>query len=256
MHHDLPPVTSLPWTTKMKPLDSASTRTEILPDGRLHLAIEHDLLRGITPAMLDHWFRNIDGTLVVDGVRTSRYTAWHPRDHVEYRRTVAKDGAVGKGSVFRIHEVLGRNPAYVVDVWTDVVRLDEGGFAHRPRMPLGLPLARMDYTFEAVRGGTRYVNSMTIGLEGGAAARAFNRWLRPRVFSNDQGRAWLLHNVEEVGNLEWFLPALVRLDRRESILERGDGGYELRIDARGAEIGPRVPRRVRFGQNARNGSGC
>jgi hypothetical protein len=36
----------------------------------------------------------------------------------------------------------------------------------------------------------------------------FNALVRPRVFSEDMARAWLLHNVEEVGNFEFFLPEL------------------------------------------------
>jgi hypothetical protein len=32
--------------------------------------------------------------------------------------------------------------------------------------------------------------------------------IRRRAFTEAMGRAWLKHNVEEVGNLEFFLPAL------------------------------------------------
>jgi hypothetical protein len=32
--------------------------------------------------------------------------------------------------------------------------------------------------------------------------------IRGRLFTEAMGRAWLKHNVEEVGNLEFFLPAL------------------------------------------------
>ena len=224
----LPPVANLPWTSAMKPLDSAKTSVEVLADGRLHLTIEHDVLRGVTPEMLDYWFRHIEGELVVEGERVSRYSAWHPRDHVAYAAWPSAEGTIGRGSVFRIHEVLGRNPAHEVDVLTDVTRLDRGGFAHRPRLALGLPLARMDYTFAAVSGGTLYRNSMTIGLEGGAAARAFNRYVRPRMFSDAKVRAWLLHNEEEVGNLEHFVPALVALADPRATRARAESGHDVR----------------------------
>jgi hypothetical protein len=35
-----------------------------------------------------------------------------------------------------------------------------------------------------------------------------NRFVRPRLFPDDKARAWLRHNVEEVGNFEFFLPEL------------------------------------------------
>jgi hypothetical protein len=35
-----------------------------------------------------------------------------------------------------------------------------------------------------------------------------NRTLGRRLFSEEMGRAWLTHNVEEVGNFQYFLPAL------------------------------------------------
>ena len=46
-------------------------------------------------------------------------------------------------------------------------------------------------------------------------ARWFNERILPRVFPEARGRAWLLHNVEEVGNLEHFLPTLIAQLRGE-----------------------------------------
>ena len=37
---------------------------------------------------------------------------------------------------------------------------------------------------------------------------AFNRIIRPRIFPKNMARAWLRHHVEEIGNLEHFLPEL------------------------------------------------
>lgn len=224
----LPPITALPWTSTMKPLASAKTGFDLLDDGRPLLTIEHDVVRGVTPDMLEHWFRNIEGELIIEGTRCTRYTAWHPRDHIAYRvHARTPNGTVGSGSVFHIHEALGRSPAFRVNVLTDVTKLDAEGFAHVPRLPLGLPVARMDYAFSAVRGGTRYVNSMTIGLAGGRLARAFNEHIRPRIFPDAQGRAWLLHNVEEVGNLEHFVPAIVKLANGDVSRVRTDEGYDV-----------------------------
>lgn len=204
----LPDPIPVPWT--MKPLASAETSLEILDDGRMHLRIRHEVVRSVTPEMLVWWFNNIEGDCEVEGQRYPRYRIWHPLDHVALRY-VRRTSPIGPGARFHIHEVLGRNPAWRVNVETDIVRLDTGGFIHRPRA-FGLPvrLVEMSYTFERVRGGTQYTNSMTVGLAS-RVARPLNELLRARLFTEAHGRAWLKHNVEEVGNFEFFLPQLVAL---------------------------------------------
>lgn len=217
MYDELPEPIPVPWT--MKDLGSAHSGVEELDDGRLRCFIRHDIVHGVTPEMLVWWFRNISGDVSIEGRRYPRYRVWHPRDHVAhgYERRTAQ--GAGPGAVFRIHEVLGRNPAYRVDVRTLVTRLDEGGFAHRPSVH-GLPLVRMDYTFRRAAGGTLYENSLTIGVPArGLAkpfARIFNRALSKLAFPVAKGRAWLLHNIEEVGNFEHFLPALYRCETGRS----------------------------------------
>jgi hypothetical protein len=208
----LPEPIEVPWT--LKPIDSARTELRSLEDGRLHLSIQHDVLRGVTPEMLVHWFAHLEGDMDVAGKRYPRYRVWHPRDHVAltYVRR-APDGSIGPGARFRIQEVLGRVPEFEVNALTDITRLDLGGFAHRPRI-LGLPFARMDYSFSRVTGGTAYENSLTVGLEG--APTWLNRRFRDQFFPDAKGRAWLLHNVEEVGALEEFLPELVENDTAAS----------------------------------------
>lgn len=206
MNEILPEPIEVPWT--MKPLSSAKTSLEILEDGRMHLSIVHDVLHGVTPAMLVWWFGHQEGDVEIEGRAIPRYRAWHPRDHVALRYARTPAAGHGPGSVFHIHEVLGRDPRYVVDVLTDVVRLDEGGFAHRPRMHGISGLVRMDYQFERVAGGTLYRNSMTVGIPAPDALRGVSSLVRRLVFDEARGRAWLLHNVEEVGNFEHFLPAL------------------------------------------------
>ncbi len=201
----LPEPLAVPWT--MKPLSSAATGMDLLDDGRLHLWIRHDVLHGVTPEMLVWWFQHMEGDMEVEGRRHPRYRVWHPRDHVAFRyERRPPSGVIGPGAIFHIVEVLGRNPDWVVDIHTHVRKLDPEGFEHRPHLLRGLvEFARMDYRFERVPGGTRYENSLTVGREG---QRWFNQWLRPRAFPDNKGAAWLLHNVEEVGNFEFFLPAL------------------------------------------------
>jgi hypothetical protein len=145
--------------------------------------------------------------MLYDGKRLSRYRVWHPRDHIaiEYASR-NQDGTVGVGSVIHLTEMLGANPDYLVDVHTEITKLDERGFAHRPRMR-GLHLARMDYEFKAVAQGTIYTNSLVVGAEG-VLGSIVNPLIRALAFDEAQGRAWIKHNIEEVGNFEAFLPQL------------------------------------------------
>lgn len=194
-----------PWTCK--PLESARSGVDILSDGRIHCWIDHDVVRGVTPKMLVWWFQHLEGDIQFDGRRLPRYRVWHPQDHVaiEYSRR-NQDGSISTGCVIHLTEMLGANPDYLVDVHTLITRLDEGGFAHRPRFH-GLQLAAMDYTFAEVPGGTLYRNSLTVGARG-LLGRLINPLIRRFAFDEARGRAWITHNVEEVGNFESFLPQL------------------------------------------------
>jgi len=199
---------AVPWT--MKPLASAETSVERLADGRLRFSIRHDVLRGVTPAMLVWWFNNIEGDMDLGGRRVPRYRVWHPRDHVllEYVGK-ARDGRnFGPGARVHIVEFLGGRLEYKVDIVSTVEFLDETGLAHSDRI-MGIEVARLDYHFTPVASGTLYRNSLTVGSPGPPAARFLvNRFVRPRLFPDEMGEAWLRHNVEEVGNFEYFLPVL------------------------------------------------
>jgi hypothetical protein len=192
---------------KCKSIETARSGFEILADGRTHCWIEHEVIRGVTPQMLVWWFKHLEGEMDYEGQRLSRYRVWHPRDHIaiEYsRRNV--DGSIGVGCVIHLTEMLGANPDYLIDVHTLIVKLDEQGFAHRPRFH-GLRLARMDYEFAPADGGTLYRNSLTVGASG-ILGRLLNPLIRRFMFDEARGHAWIKHNIEEVGNFEAFLPQL------------------------------------------------
>jgi hypothetical protein len=193
----------------MKPLESAETRVDRQPDGRLRFSIRHDIVRGVTPAMLVWWFNNMDGTVRISGHDIPRYRAWHPRDHVAL--TYLRPGRDGRkfsaGAKVRIQELFGRNPKYKVDIVEEVDFLDETGFRHARRVA-GREAAAMEYKFTATPDGTLYENALIVGGDGGTLFGKLVNRLRPRLFPDAMGHAWLLHNVEEVGNFQFFLPAL------------------------------------------------
>ena len=213
-----------------KPVQSARSGFEVLADGRIHCWIEHQVVRGVTPKMLVWWFKHLEGDMQYDGQRLNRYRVWHPRDHIsiEYSRR-NPDGTIGVGSVIHLIEMFGANPDYLMDVHTEITKLDEQGFAHRPRLH-GLRLARMDYEFNAVESGTRYRNSLTVGAEG-FVGWMVNPLIRMFVFDEARGRAWIKHNIEEVGNFESFLPRLY--------------AAELGIDTRGESLPSPAPQGAR-----------
>ncbi len=199
----LPPI-AVPWS--MKTLASAQTTVEPLPDGRMRYAIVHDVLRGVTPAMLVWWLNHMDGTVAIGDQRVPRYRAWHPIDHVAL--TYVRPGRDGRrfsaGARVRIQELFGARPEFAIDVVSTIDFLDETGFSHGERV-LGLTVGHLAYRFTPLAGGTRYEDSLTVGIAG---ARRLNGVLVKRLFPEAKGRAWLRHNIEEVGNLEHFLPAL------------------------------------------------
>jgi len=201
------PVT-LPWG--LKPLGSARSGAEQLPDGRISYWIEHEVLKGVTPRMLVWWFSHLEGDVVIEGQRINRYRAWHPYDHVHasYARRLP-DGSIGPGAAIRLREYLGANPDYEVDTITDIEKLDEEGYIHNPRLHGISGLVRMEYEFQEVPAGTVHRNRLVIG-----GASGWRRLVTPLIqrfgFNHERGLAWLRHNIEEVGLLEHFLPDLYR----------------------------------------------
>ena len=123
-HAGVPLPVSLPWA--LRPLGSAQFGADTLADGRSRFWIRHAVLQGVTPRMLAWWFAHLDGDVEVDGRRINRYRVWHPYDHVHasYAKRLP-DGSVGPGAMIRLKEVLGGNPNFVVDITTEIEKLDE-----------------------------------------------------------------------------------------------------------------------------------
>lgn len=203
---ELPPPRPFGWESK--PLSSAKTQFQKLADGRLELTIEHDTVRGVTPRMLFWWFSHIGGTMEYEGEIHPRYLVWHPLDHIDWQLArEAPGGGAGVGARFRIVEAFGRNPSHRVDSVDSVEKLDETGIVLCGYV-LGDPIFHLEHWFTPVEGGTRYDSRMLVGSSSLFGRLFFNRFVRPRLFSDEMGPAWLKHNVEEVGNFERFLPAL------------------------------------------------
>ncbi len=192
----------------MKPVSSARTTQSILRTGQLLLTIEHDTIRGVTPAMLRWWFENLGQTMTLNGQTFPRYLVWHPRDHIHWELAArSPDGGSGQGAHFRIVEAFAMDPKYYVDSTEWVEKLSEEGIALVRRIA-GVEVFRLEHHFGTVQGGASYRSRMTVGAGSGVTRWLFNSLVRPRVFSDQMGSAWLTHNVEEVSMFENILPSL------------------------------------------------
>lgn len=192
----------------MKPVTSARTSQSILPTGQLELTIEHDVLRGVTPPMLRWWFENLGQSMTFEGQVYPRYLLWHPRDHIHWELAAhGPQGGTGQGARFRIVEAFAANPNFYVDSTEFVEKLDDEGIS-LVRRELGTEIFRLEHRFGLSPSGATYRSRMVVGAATGLVRPLFNGVVRPRIFSDEMGTAWLTHNVEEVSMFESLLPLL------------------------------------------------
>ena len=86
-------------------------------------------------------------------------------------------------------------------------KLDDEGLTPVRRQRAG-EFFRPEHRFAAVSEGTRYRSRMIVGPASGMNRGLFNNLVRPRMFADAMGTAWLAHNVEEVSLLKHILPSL------------------------------------------------
>jgi hypothetical protein len=90
---------------------------------------------------------------------------------------------------------------------SEIERLDEQGFVHKPLVRGIAGLARMEYQFTETADGTLYENCLIVGASHGNK-RILNPLIKGLIFDRARGLAWIRHNVEEVGMLENIFPGL------------------------------------------------
>lgn len=210
---DVPP--PLPITWEMKDLSSARTSAEQLPDGRMEYRIDHELIAGVTPEMLVWWFRVFPfARLEWKGELVSMYRIWHPRDHVRLairRRPLDRAPGVSRGAKVLIQERIGTK---VTSTRARVKQMDESGLRLVVRR-FGIRVGDLQHTFTATPEGTLYRSRLVVGSRLPLIGRLINALARKRLFPPDVGNAWLKHNVEEVGNFQFFLPRIY--EHREAV---------------------------------------
>ena len=205
-HLPIPP--PRPVLYPLRAVTSARSSVDHLPGHRCRVTIDHQPLAGLTPEMLLWWFTHIGGTMTYAGRVLPRYQVWHPVDHMhwELARPDAHGGA-GEGARFRIVEAFGADPEFYVDTTETVEKLDRTGIRLVRRLG-GVQVLQLEHTWSQGAGRTHYVSVLDVG----ARSRAFtpvNRYLTQRRFPEAMLRAWIVHNIEEVGLLEHLLPSLL-----------------------------------------------
>lgn len=197
---------SRPILFPLRSVDTATVRYRTFAHHRRRVTIDHRPLSGITPTMLLDWFSHLDGTMAYGGAVIDRYLAWHPVDHIGWELARhAPGGGAAEGARFRIVEAFGGRPEYRVDVTDRVEKLDETGIRLVQRVA-GVIVFQLEHTWSPGNDGTHYVSVLDVGARSTLFAPV-NRVLAGR-FPEPMVRAWVTHNIEEVGQLEYLLPDL------------------------------------------------
>lgn len=204
VYHD--PPRDLPWP--LPDHRQAEKGYEYLPDGRIRVITHHLPLPGVTPAMLAWFYQQLPiSTVELDGRTYPLYHLFHPTEHGQlWVHEAAPDGTPGmaRGAVIERHEWFGEFDSQGRAL---ISEFSDQGMTAIARAA-GLQIGVIEHRYTVVDGETRYVVIATIGSELPLLGTLLNRYLRERVFTPEMIPQWMRHQVEEVGVLPYFLPAL------------------------------------------------
>ena len=189
----------------LRPQESARV-SHSAGDGKRVVTIEHAPLPGVTAEMLTWWYGHVPGTMEYAGQTYPRYLVWHPLDHISY--DVENNTApVRTGTKLHIVEALGGDPESVLDIHVTVEALTDRS-AIISRRIAGTSVVRLENEFESSKAGARYVTRMTLGDDTMPGRLLLNRIARTKALPPPKLERWIRHHIEEIGNLEHFLPTL------------------------------------------------
>ena len=189
---------ALPVGWQMRALDTARITVGYLEDRRFRQRVEHAPLPGVTPAMCLWYLERVDHQLTWRGHTALAYRFWHPRDHIFFQRR----GSFGPGDRWHIVEAFGADRRFLFDQVFDVTRLDETGFTMEVRR-LGRPVVVADERWRPTAAGLCWTVEMTVGSSEPGLRTIVRAVVRRRMAFLER---WRQHNVEEAGNLPYFLP--------------------------------------------------
>jgi hypothetical protein len=205
---DLPAPRPVLWPLR-EPGSAAVTR-----EGDRHrtvVRIEHAPLHGVSAPMLHWWYGHVPGDMTYAGATYPRYLVWHPLDHISYDVVHTPGEAAGApvrtGSELRIREALHRDPRQLIDIRVTVEELGPNRAVIVKRV-LGTRIVRLENDFRDAPGSVEYTTTLTVGDVTPLARAALNRVAHRRAFPEERITPWITHHIEEIGNLENFLPDL------------------------------------------------
>ena len=198
----------------MKGLSSAQYDLEILPSGQIRARIEHAPMAGVTPQMMRWWFEHIDEFTHYNGQDftgplVQHYRLWHPYDHIRVRwakRVHDAEGRLASGSIIAIEENLGG--VAPVRAKARIVRFDDSAFnfALRPNGPIEVGVLLHEYAQTSE--GCSFYTEMLVGFEQPVISNLLNPVVRRVLGGVEFIETWILHNIEESGETEKFVPQL------------------------------------------------
>lgn len=153
------------------------------------------------------WHSHVSGTMEYAGEVYPRYLVWHPLDHISYKVESGAANPVEAGTQLHIVEALGRDSDCVWDIHATVERVD-GCSAIISKRVFGSSVVRLENEYLSSPSGARYFTRMTLGDDTLPGRLGLNRFARTRASPPHKVERWIRHHIEEIGNLENFLPAL------------------------------------------------
>lgn len=217
--HD--PPRDLPWNLPDHRL--ADKGYEYLPDGRIRVITHHLPLPDITPEMLAWFYQQLPiSTVDLNGINYPLYHLFHPSEHGRlWVAEAAPDGTPGmaQGATIVREEWFGqfdsRGRARIAEYSNE-------GFVAVAYIA-GIAMGVVQHRYSVVNGETRYTVQATLGTDLPVLGTLLNAYLRHRVFTPEMIGEWTRHQIEEVGSLVHFLPALYQ--------QRGNDQLSLLIEA-------------------------
>jgi hypothetical protein len=197
----------------MKDLASAKQSVERLPTGQLRACIEHQPMPGVTPQMLRWWFEHIDEFTHYNGrdftgPLVPNYRLWHPYDHIRVswaKRVHDGEGRLTVGSIIAIEENLGG--VLPVRAKARITKFDDEAFDFE--LSAG-PVAtgHLLHRYAVTDAGCSFYTEMLLGWDTPILRQILNP-IVSRVFGGLPFlQVWVLHNIEESGETEKFVPQL------------------------------------------------
>lgn len=202
----------LPWLLTDTSL--AQTNYKYLENGQILITITHVPLISITPQMLTWFYRNLPISTVQIGQETlSWYQIFHQSEHKSINISQpATDGSsgLGVGALIEKKQWFG---SYNNLTTERVVELSEQGITFEPELA-GLSFAKIEHLFTKTTTGTQYQVTSLIGSDLPIIGPVINLIIRYKLFPDPMIKQWIRHQVEEVSNLNIFLPKLYHAEKK------------------------------------------